>query len=605
METLWSMSTTIREAERIKGFLATANEMEGLVWDFDSQCRFQILLIKNHEYLNDTSNTQTKSKLSDEQIQALADWDKVMSYEMAESIFNAKQYRDPDMRGRQSMSPLVKLGLVFYTIIDGNRIIRISDVGKKLLNDEIKFEDFMLDALLKHQYPNPADTGFSNWNTKPFINTLRLIKKVNDLCISQGLNPVGISKTEFGIFALSLKSYSDVDTVAKTLLDFRKELMECQNSEERNSFIESFINDYLADFNNPQKNCWEYTDNMVRYLRLTKYIYIRGKYEYAYIDLEPRRMTEIESILSNDNGSANEYTLQEWYDYMGTYGAYQLPFETQETLNKIVTEILQEISELEEKLQTGHKVTVVRTTVAELKQQIEELRIYRTRLQNLEIKQSVKDDNSKINEAIEALDAIVTHNKAKLAKKYSIELEKWANVALNIIDNAELIKPNAPVGDDNEPIYTAPSGVPDIECLYDSFGSICEVTTLTSRDQWYNEGQPVMRHLRDFENTHSDLPNYCLFIAPSLHQDTINTFYMSVRYEYEGYKQKIIPITIRQLNIILKSIKILNERNKAFSNEYLKNLYDLCVDISNVSNSSQWMEHINESIESWSQSLCA
>ena len=80
---------------------------------------------------------------------------------------------------------------------------------------------------------------------------------------------------------------------------------------------------------------------------------------------------------------------------------------------------------------------------------------------------------------------------------------------------------------------------------------------------------------------------------------------MSVRYEYEGYKQKIIPITIRQLNIILKSIKILNERNKAFSNEYLKNLYDLCVDISNVSNSSQWMEHINESIESWSQSLCA
>lgn len=605
METLWSMSTTVREAERIKGFLATANEMEGMAWNCETQRQFQILLIKNHEYLNDTTNTQTKNKLSEEQIQALSDWDKEMSYEMAESIFNAKQYKDPDMRGRQSMSPLVKLGLVFYSTEGEDRIIHISDVGKKLLNDEIKFEDFMLDALLKHQYPNPADAGFSNWNTKPFINTLRLIKKVNDLCALRGINPVGISKTEFGIFALSLKSYTDIDTVAETLLDFREELLEYHDLEDRNNYIESFIDDYLCDFNNPRKNCSEYTDNMVRYLRLTKYIYIRGKYEYTYIDLEPRRMTEIESILSNDDGRANEYTLQEWYDYMGTYGAYQLPFETQETLIKIASEIIQEISEIENNLGIENKDITVKSTIVELKQQIEELRIYRTKLQNLEIKQSVKEDNSKINEAIDALEAIVTHNKAKLAKKYSIELEKWANVALNIIDNAELIKPNAPVGDDNEPIYTAPSGVADIECLYDSFGSICEVTTLTSRDQWFNEGQPVMRHLRDFENNHSDLPNYCLFIAPSLHQDTINTFYISVKYEYEGCKQKIIPITIRQLNTILKSIKLLNERNKVFSNEHLKNLYDLCVDISNVSDSSQWLEHINNSIDRWSQNLCA
>ena len=108
--------------------------------------------------------------------------------------------------------------------------------------------------------------------------------------------------------------------------------------------------------------------------------------------------------------------------------------------------------------------------------------------------------------------------------KPSVALEKWTNIALNIINDALLIKPNSPLGDDNEPIFTAPAGVSDIECLYDGFGAICEVTMLTGRDQWFNEGQPVMRHLRDFENQHSATPNYCLFVAPSLHQDTMNTF---------------------------------------------------------------------------------
>ena len=62
---------------------------------------------------------------------------------------------------------------------------------------------------------------------------------------------------------------------------------------------------------------------------------------------------------------------------------------------------------------------------------------------------------------------------------------------------------------------------------------------LNGRDQWHNEGQPVMRHFRDFENASVLNDNYCLFIAPKLHRDTINTFWFSVKYEYEGTKYNI------------------------------------------------------------------
>lgn len=600
-ETLWSMSTTIREAERIVGFLETASLLDGQIWDKDCQCVFQILLIQHHEYLKDTDNAQVRNKLSREQIEALSAWDKEMSYEMAESIFNAKQYTDPAMRGRQSMSPLVKLGLVYYE----SKIIRISDMGKKLLEGKITFEEMMLEALLKYQYPNPADTGFQRWNTKPFINALQLIKRVNEICEEKGEKAKGISSREFGIFVLSMKDYHDVDQTAELLLDFRKELDKFATEKAKEQFTNSFIESYLSDFNNPKKNCKEYTDNMIRYFRMTKYIYIRGKYDHTYIDLEPRRMTEINAILENDNGSAKTYTLQEWNNFMGVYGTYPLPFESLDKLTVIATEISKEINSLESSLHISPSQKAIPNTISKLKAYIKEQREYRTYLQNLSIKQIVHQDYSKINETIESLTDIHTHNKAKLAKKLSIELEKWTNIALNIINDAKLIKPNSPVGDDNEPIYTAPNGVPDIECYYDSFNAICEVTMLTSRDQWYNEGQPVMRHLRDFETTNPALPSYCLFVAPTLHVDTINTFYVSVKYEYEGQKQRIIPITIPQLKLILKVVQSNLMQNKPFTHNYIKQLYDDCVNMSNIQDSKQWLDEIGRSIVKWSETLTA
>ena len=76
----------------------------------------------------------------------------------------------------------------------------------------------------------------------------------------------------------------------------------------------------------------------------------------------------------------------------------------------------------------------------EYKTEIERRRQRRTELQNLEIKQEYHDNVQKIDEAIKALEDIRDRNRASLAKKYSIELEKWVNVALNIINDSIRIK---------------------------------------------------------------------------------------------------------------------------------------------------------------------
>lgn len=112
-----------------------------------------------------------------------------------------------------------------------------------------------------------------------------------------------------------------------------------------------------------------------------------------------------------------------------------------------------------------------------------------------------------------------------------------------------------------------------------------------------------MRHLRQFENNNADKQNYCLFIAPSLHVDTINTFYMSVKYEYEGIPQKILPITIVQLESILQVIKQLSIRGKKFSHVDMQKLYETCTDVKNVSNSSTWLEYIANELCAWEAQL--
>ncbi|MDE5678811.1 MAG: hypothetical protein K2I01_00020 [Lachnospiraceae bacterium] len=56
--------------------------------------------------------------------------------------------------------------------------------------------DAVFSNLLKFQYPNPLSRDCKNYNTKPFINTLRLIKRVNALCLLRGEKAKGVAWKE-------------------------------------------------------------------------------------------------------------------------------------------------------------------------------------------------------------------------------------------------------------------------------------------------------------------------------------------------------------------------------------------------------------------------
>lgn len=603
MESLWSMSTTVRESDRIYGFLNVAKKLEGVVWNDKSQRKFQILLVQFREYLNDSSNGQTFKKLNDEQIMWLSNKDKDMTFEMAESIIEIKDYvGGPEMRGRQSMAPLRKLGLVY---LDEDGKIIVSDVGNKFINNEISIDEFFLDSLLKIQYPNPLDDSYRSWNTKPFISILHLIKRVNEKCDSLKIKAKGILKDEFGVFALSMQNYYDVERYASLLIEYRKKYESIINEQDKKDFREKYINELLPNFKKPVTNSIEYTDNMIRYFRQTKLIHIRGKYSNTYIDLEPRRQTEIDSILEKDSGKPIIFSnIHEWLDYFSVYGTYELPYETHDKLKAILANVNRENLQIaKDNNITYEPFYYYETNKKEHKNLIIKAREERTRLQNIKLKNEYFDA-SKIDETNQALTLIYQKDRNKiLTNKPSLEFEKWMNIALNIFNDALLIKPNTIVGDDNEPINTAPGGVADIECYYETYNAICEVTTLTSRDQWINEGQPVMRHLRRFEEFSDKPKNYCLFVAPRLHQDTVNTFWNSAKYEYEGRKQRIVPITIPQLILLLEGVKKVHANNIKLNHILLNELLERCSETENIRSSKDWIPNIQKEIDNWIQKL--
>lgn len=603
MKKPWSITTTLRNPERFEDFLTVIKEIDGQEWNEDTQLKFQILLIKNRKY--GFGEALFYKGLTKEQVDLIDDISKDISFEQAKEIFETKNYKDPDMRGRQSMNPLKKLGLV--SIVD-NKVV-INNLVSLLLNKEIDLGELLFRSFLKWQIPNPDSSEYKEsdgYNIKPFIGTLHLINEVNKLYTKKGFEEKGISKQEFSLFVPCLVNFNDIGVYANKIVELREQLSGKSKKEQKEIFSLykiSFAKEFLGTDNSDEvekllNNLKDYGDNTLRYFRLTRYFYIRGG--GFYIDLEPRRSIEISNLLSHfESKSISFESREEYIKYISDITEPKLPWENKTSLFEIIKLIDVDIKDLRNELGITHKEIgdLNLLSDSQLKELIVSLRNDRRLLQEKK-NHSLSQNVDMVKEYINKLENIYDEDDKPLA------LEKYTALSLHALNDAINIHPNYPVGDDNEPTFTAPAGKPDIECYYESFNSICEVTMLTGRDQWYNEGQPVMRHLREFENKSDNKKTYCLFVAPTLHRDTMNTFWFSVKYEYEGKQQKIIPLTIKHFVQLLKILSEIKEKGGFLKHTDLERLYETVLSKSQeVNNVSEWIDLIPSVINNWQETV--
>jgi hypothetical protein len=597
----WSITTTVRNPERLRNFLVAIKPLEKQTWNNFNQQNYQKLLIKNRLY--GFGNRQFYNGLTPNIIELVNNTDSEIGDNIVNEIIKLKKYKDFAMRGRQSINPLTKFG--FVIIDDG--VIKITELGKKLIASEKDVGDVFLKSFIKWQIPNLASNDFAHngdYDIVPFVATLKLISEVNKIEFERGNNAIGISKREFSFFVPSLLKYAEIGVYAKEITKLR-DLQKGKTRQERKEIRDVYRRQFAVAFlgvdnqikiNKLLKNLQDYGDNAIRYFRLTKFIRIRG--DGFYIDLEPNRHTEIEALFESEFYKPKHFVNKDEYiKYMADDSLPILPWQTKRKLSKIADDVYVEVIELQKQLEitVNNKKDISVMSEDDLTYYINDLREIRRGLQ--EKSNHIKSQPvSSITEYIHHLENIFNFENRALM------LEYLATMGLHALNDSKEIKPNYPVGDDSVPSSTAPGGVADIECFYESFNMICEVTMLRGRDQWFNEGQPVMRHLRDFESMHSNA--YCIFIAPTIHTDSAETFHIANTIGYKGSKQKIAPLTIKQFIELLKTLKKMRETDKRFTHDNLKILVDRIAESANsIGNSDEWISSTQNIINSWSASL--
>ena len=617
MPKCWSLSTTVRNPERNIPFLKVLSEFEGLEFNEDVQSRFfkRLIQTKNYQptglsdYFKEMYNDS--NEFSDQELEEILN-----SVHYENKSLNNNQEKIYALRGRTAVGNLNKMGIA---IAKQNTPIKIFDLGKKMLEDSVDFQNIMFKYFLKWQLNNPIEDGFSDFDIIPFIATLHVINKVNTICIQNSKKAKGLSRDEFAFFIPTLIDYRNIDNTVNSIIDFRNNTESLSKPDKKN-YIDNFakelvINTFKIDSNQTAdietwiNNLYDYGDSIRRYFRQTGLVYYRGNGYYT--DLSPSRLVEIESILEKFDGSSLIFNnADDYIQYLGNIELPALPWENIKTLNEIYANLIDQATYLQKNIQDQFPGQALHTYdfISNRFDNYEEASLEISKLRNciniLKYDLSILEERNlqNLNTYIEKLEALATR-KRDISGQDPLLLEYFSALSLMALDDAQEIHPNYTLGDDNVPTFTAKRNVPDIECYYETFNMICEVTLQKTTDQWFREGQPVMRHFRDFEDK-SEKENYCLFIAPYIHRDTKNEFWRSVKYEYEGTSQKIIPLSIFQYNNILKIVLDLNNKKYRIKHKDIKKLLDKFYNYSlEVSNSNDWISEFDQIILCWKNEM--
>jgi hypothetical protein len=590
----WSISTTVRNPERLRDFLRVLKQLEGSDFKSENQILYQVLLIKERLY--------SPTKIPTNYRALIDDFTKDIPLGVARKIFDFQRYEDPPMRGRQSANPLNKLG--FSIAKDTAGVIKITSLGNLFVSPESDIGYIFFKSLLKLQFPNPWSDDFTDkkgFNIRPFIVVLHLLNKIKKL-----------SREEFAIFCPTLIHFKDIDRYPKYILKLRS----LESKSEKDKFIKKFIKEFYGTKSLTRiqiDNLFDYGDNAMRYFRLTRYFRVTKQPLGRWvIELEPARTKEIEQLLALYDGSAIKFkSVNEYIDYLSDIDKPELPWELDYEKSKDVALSLIDIV----KKDFDGLTDVLKAKVAEAFESIvntdlntldsKGIASFVNKLRNLRSEIIEIKRGNVLRKNINQLKNILSvfKDKKRFRELEPVEFEHMISQCLKIINDEVEIKPNCILDDEGNPIGFAPGNKADIEGYYESFNSIFEATLDVSRHQVYRESVPVMRHLRDFEGVNTGKPAFCVFVAPRVHNDTVNYFWYSVKYGFEGRKQSIVALDLAHFMDILEFFINAIEQRKNFTHRNLKTLFELIAsNATGKESSTSWFADVSKIIKDWQQS---
>jgi hypothetical protein len=584
---VWSISTTVRNPERIPDFCLAIESVEGRAWDRETQLEFMYELIRRRFY--------SPQNMTDAQQENFDNPDYQLSKREAKEIFNTQNYQDPPMRGRTAMAPLRDIGVVRL-----GQSVELTPLGLALVEGGLTLQDVLLNYCLKWVVPTPGHRVFSEqngFNIRPFVGSLALISRVNELWRKAGNQPVGVSREEFEIFGPTLIDYNLIDSFAQKVIDLRIAVRSKNTAADKLSISELHVKEHLRSClvsgtvtQTHRNNLRDFGDNAIRYFRQTGFIEYRGA--GRYVDIATVVEPQVEMLMSQQLYKPITFeSSEDYFEFVADVDSFTPPWADEKNLKSVkqhLREVLKDegveiadISSMDKK--SFNKIRGEDGEILELRRAV-----VKSRLDGIK-KQSRKP---------EFIQGLVDEYSGLLGKTYNGYLPKPIALEFNTfktfltLNDAVSVKANYPMGDDGEPISTAPGGATDLICEYKDFVLSVEVTMSRGNTQWVMEGQPVQRHLRTIEDEYSK-PAYALFLAPKLHADTVETFWIANVHGYQGVKQRIVPLEMATWCEYLTEMKAELMSGNYVHSDLKQFLEQGLPTTSDYTNSQEWKQEIN------------
>jgi len=575
---VWSISTSIRDPLRVPDFLRALAEVEGRVWDHKSQDDFYIYQIALR-----VRKKISRAKLSAGSIRLLDGSEDDLSYEQARKIFDENQYVGDGMRGRNDIALLVDLGLA-----DKTENVRITSLGKALLNHEIEMKEIMLNFALKFQVPQAEHSKYKlelGYSIRPFTGTLSLIKKVNSLWAKAGNEPKGLSWDEFCIFVPTLINYSQIDDQAQFIVELRNKVKAEKTPKAKDEIFHSNIRFFLEPLLERSENVtdkkvlnnlYDYGDNAFRYFQQSMFLSLRGG--GRYVDISALADTQVQMLL--DQGEfkpLNFETFRDYAEYLEDLNSFIPPWSTPEKRSEIEKSLRQILNEKGVKPSKTNKIQTQAALPSIFREDAEIAQLRKT-IVDLSVQDLAAAATTAefLEECVLEFDLLGKRQDIPMAEETRIkqptQLEYVTFKTFLSINDLVQIKPNYPVDDEGNPTFTAGGNMPDLEIFYRDFNAICEVTMMTNKSQWMMESQPVQRHLADFSTKYSDKAALGIFIAPTVHRDTKNNFHFAFHYGGDSFESlRVIPFDFASWSGTVQNIAVARQNGKSLSQD---NFYD-------------------------------
>jgi len=534
---VFSINTTIRNPDRNVGFLECFKEFDGKKFSKELQEKYFLTLVQQGIYHNLNVKQSVKEKLNNKKILTAA--------EAQESINNNPQATGIPGRVITQLRALKDQG---FLIFDGGKtpyLISITALGKELLDGKEHVTDIYSKAMLGLEANSPARLKVFN-KSRPFLNTIFVIKTVNEKCVKLGKKPNGIFKHEFGIFVLSMKD-CDYKRAADRIMNYR--------SVYGNKINEEYIKKYLFEEQgliplNIDSVIKEYPDDVMRKFQMTGLLMTHGAYQNIFYNFSNYNMKKVESLIRDykDYKYIQYSTKQDYYNAMANI---ILPWQAEDSVR---------IGIIEHKAETlGKKIT-----------NFENLTKIEDELDKDFYANSLNKAISKSNLDITLKELNYLSSTKKYKSKYSsvsepLRLEYLIALALGKKFKTRGLQSNIIYNEEGYPISFAGAGKSDVIYRYEEAAITFEPTMIKNRNQQLNsETTNVCRHMQNVIKEYQKEVK-TMMIAPYVHPDVANYF----KYRAFEDKLKIAPISINEFVELVKKSDSIQAFGKNFDSDVL------------------------------------